>query len=336
MKLAGINLRSKSSVDWATFLGSCFDAPKTFMTSGKAYLSYLLVLIAISLAPPLKGQAQVRDFVSFDVPGASLTRPLDVNDSGVIVGRYDDANGAHGFVLNQGVFTSIDFPGAVFSSALGINELGQIVGTFQDGDAVFHGFVLWRGVFHQIDFPGSIDTQCHGINKQGQIVGRYHDFYTPAAGGGKDHEHGFLLSDERFTSVDFPDSVTTDAWKITDSGDIVGDWSSNGNFYVHGYILHAGQFTSFDFPNSRLTASRKINSSGQMIGIYQSKLLNGGTSGPGREHGFVLVDGSYSSFDFPGSALTDGNAINDAGLIVGDYIDSSGKQHGYTAALNQH
>ena len=72
-----------------------------------------------------------------------------------------------------------------------------------------------------------------------------------------------------------------------------------------------------------------------MVGIYQSKLLNGGTSNPGREHGFVLINGSYSSFDFPGSALTDGNAINDTGLIVGGYNDSSGKRHGYTAALRQ-
>ena len=30
--------------------------------------------------------AQVGNFVSFDVPGASLTRPFDVNNSGVIVG----------------------------------------------------------------------------------------------------------------------------------------------------------------------------------------------------------------------------------------------------------
>ena len=335
MKLAMTNLRSKSKVVCATFCGFCFGGVKAFLKAGQSYLLYLLALIATSLAAPLNGQAQARDFVSFDVPGASFTYPFDVNDSGVIVGRYDDANGTHGFVLNQGVFTSIDFPGAVLSFAQGINELGQIVGSFQNGDAVYHGFVLWRGVFHQIDFPGSINTQCHGINKQGQIVGRYHDFYAPAAGGNKDHEHGFLLNDDRFTSIDFPDSITTDAWKITDSGDIVGDWSSNGNFYVHGYILHAGQFTSFDFPDSRLTASRKINTSGQMIGIYQSKLLNGGTSSPGREHGFVLVNGSYSSFDFPGSALTDGNAINDAGLIVGDYTDSSGKQHGYTAALSQ-
>jgi hypothetical protein len=67
-----------------------------------------------------------------------------------------------------------------------------------------------------------------------------------------------------------------------------------------------------------------------MIGIYQSKLLNGGTSNPGREHGFV-VNGSYSRFDFPGSAFTDGSAINDGGLIVGGYSDSGGTRHGYTA-----
>jgi probable HAF family extracellular repeat protein len=296
----------------------------------------LLGILAIVLAVPPNSRAQVGDFVNFDVPGASLTRPFDVNNSGVIVGRYDNKNGMHGFVFSQGVFTAIDFPGAVQTVAIGINDLGQIVGRFQVGDRVDHGFVLSNGVFHQIDFPGSIDTQCHGINKKGEIVGRYHDFYTPAAGGTKDHEHGFLLSDDRFSSVDFPDSVTTDAWKITDGGDIVGDWSTNGNLYVHGYVLRAGQFTSFDFPDARLTASRETNVSGQMVGIYQTKLLNGGTSNPGREHGFVVVNGSYTGFDFPGSALTDGNAINDSGLIVGTYIDSSGKEHGYTAVLSQY
>jgi len=83
------------------------------------------------LAIPLTTWAQVGNFASFDVPGAGLTRPIDVNNSGVIVGRYDDANGTHGFVLNQGVFTSIDFPGAVLSFAQGLNDMGQIVGSFQ-------------------------------------------------------------------------------------------------------------------------------------------------------------------------------------------------------------
>jgi hypothetical protein len=94
------------------------------MNASKAYPLYLLAIIAISLAAPLNGQAQVGDFVSFDVPGASFTYAIDVNNSGVVVGRYADANGTHGFVLNQGVFTSIDFPGAVLTVAHGINDLG--------------------------------------------------------------------------------------------------------------------------------------------------------------------------------------------------------------------
>ena len=75
-----------------------------------------------------------------------------------------------------------------------------------------------------------------------------------------------------------------------------------------------------------------------MIGIYQSKPHNGGTSNPGREHGFVLVNGAYSSFDFPGSTLTDGSAINDAGLIVEGYSDNGGTARLYRcvqAGLNR-
>jgi probable HAF family extracellular repeat protein len=116
MKVAEINLRSKSKVVCVAVCVSCLGSVKT------------------------------------------LIKASDVNDSGVVVGRYADANGTHGFVLNQGVFTSIDFPGAVLTVAQGINDLGQIVGSFQGGDAVDHGFVLSRGVFHQVDFPGSINS----------------------------------------------------------------------------------------------------------------------------------------------------------------------------------
>jgi hypothetical protein len=51
------------------------------MNVSKALPRYLLAIIAISLAAPLSGQAQVGDFVSFDVPGASFTYAVDVNNS---------------------------------------------------------------------------------------------------------------------------------------------------------------------------------------------------------------------------------------------------------------
>jgi len=39
----------------------------------------------------------------------------------------------------------------------------------------------------------------------------------------------------------------------------------------------------------------------------------------------------FSQLDFPGSASTDGNGINAHGIIVGDYFDHAGVEHGYIA-----
>ena len=297
-----------------------------------------IVAVTMALVPIFicsAASAQVKNFVNIDVPGATLTRPNDINNNGVIVGRYDDATGVHGFVLDRSNFSTVDYPGASKTSLLGINDSGQVVGWFAQG-GVEHGFLLSGGAFSEIDFPGAISTQCHGINKNGDIVGRYFDGRNPGqgGGGGRQQEHGFLLRDGAFTSVDYPDSATTDAWKITDGGDIVGDWSTNATLIgsqhiesVHGYILRDGEFTSFDVPGALNTGSREMNASGQVVGIYSDQKFV--------EHGFVLAGGSYSRFDLPDSMWTDGNAINDHGLIVGSYGDSAGVEHGFVASLKQ-
>lgn len=300
----------------------------------KARLPFLLAILTMILAMPLNTSAQVGNFVSFDVPGASLTRPFDINNSGVVVGFYNNQTGTHGFVLSQNTFTTVDFPSAVLTAALGINDLGYIVGRFQTEEGVDHGFLLANGIFRQIDFPGSTSTQCHGINTQGQIVGRYFNVENPGRGGGQGRaqEHGFLLSADSFTSIDFPNADTTDAWKIADSGDIVGDWSSNGALNsgsLFSYIFRYGQYSSLSFPGALGTAVRDINATDQLIGILLDKkcVIPLG-------HGFVRVNGHYSCFDFPGSACTNAQGLNNSGVLVGAYLDSNGVQHGYAAALN--
>ena len=137
------------------------------------------------------------------------------------------------------------------------------------------------------------------------------------------------MTNGKFTSIDFPDANTTDAWKISDASEIIGDWSVNGALQsgsVAGYFLYEGQFSSHAVPGAVITASRDINSKGQVVGIYWDKKFN--------DHGFVLDGGTYSSFDYPSSTWTDGNAINDHGLIVGSYSDSAGAEHGYVAAIS--
>jgi probable HAF family extracellular repeat protein len=74
---------------------------------------------------------------SLDDPAAANgTFAEDINDSGMIVGYYVDANGApHGFEFNMGAasWTTIDYPGASQTFLNGINDTGQIVGTYIDG-----------------------------------------------------------------------------------------------------------------------------------------------------------------------------------------------------------
>jgi hypothetical protein len=62
-------------------------------------------------------------FAAFNVPSAILTEPFAINDSGWIVGFYDDAKGnGQGFLYNGVSFSTLDFPGAILSQADGINN----------------------------------------------------------------------------------------------------------------------------------------------------------------------------------------------------------------------
>ena len=77
------------------------------------------------------------------------------------------------------------------------------------------------------------------------------------------------------------------------------------------------------FPGSQVTVPTKINDAGQIVGLYTDKA--------GKQHGFLLSKGQYSTIDFPGAVSTEALAINNWPLpaIAGDYIDAAGKVHGF-------
>ena len=133
-------------------------------------------------------------FTTIDVPGAVDTGPSGINDSGQIVGGFDDGRVGHGFLLDtSGSITTIDVPGATSTGASGINDSGQIVGLFDYATGNTHGFFLdVGGRFTTIDVPGASETFAVGINNSGQIVG-----YFGAIG-----YHGFLYTGGSFTSID--------------------------------------------------------------------------------------------------------------------------------------
>jgi probable HAF family extracellular repeat protein len=48
-------------------------------------------------------------------------------------------------------------------------------------------------------------------------------------------------------------------------------------------------------------------------------------------YGFVLSDGVLTTFRVPGSTFMRAFAINDAGQILGDFLDADGREHGFLA-----
>ena len=110
-----------------------------------------------------------------DVPGAAVTQPRAINESGEIVGDWTDSVGVtHGFLWTPALgFTLFDAPEATLTSITAINSSGVTVGYFSDKKAD-HGFVLdARGVVTILNAPHASSTVPNGINARGQVTGLY-------------------------------------------------------------------------------------------------------------------------------------------------------------------
>ncbi len=271
-------------------------------------------------------------YTTIDYPGSPATLAVDNNDSGQIVGEYvygTTLGQRDGFLLSNGIFTSITYPGATFTRALRINRYGDIVGDHQkegnnNGSGNQFGYLLKNGVFSNIQFPNSELTIACGINSNDDIVGWYND---------NQGTHGFLLRAGVYTSIDFPGAAAfTQAWKINDSGEIVGRYTGAADGKYHIFILSKGSFTTVpDVPGSSETAVLEVgglNGVGDIVTQYCTG-KQCGLGSVGDVHGFLLSGGVYTTFDVPNAALTMALGVNSFDVIVGGYQDSNGAFHGY-------
>jgi YVTN family beta-propeller protein/probable HAF family extracellular repeat protein len=264
------------------------------------------------------GATATSKFITVDYPGATLTAVRQINNHGVMVGRYILNGVIHAFILENGTFTTIDVPGALGTAAWGTNDNGDVVGRYFD-PAVNrdHGFLYRNGTFTTIDPPGTVETFALGINNVGQIVGYYDD-----ANG---IEHGFLLSGGVYTTIDHPGSPITDIYKINNVGAMAGTFVETNLLTSHGFFYQNGVFSQLDFPGAADTDAFGINDGGQIVGDYTD-----GTTFANL--GYVLSNGSYSSITVPGSIGTTVEDLNDVGQLVGQYSDSAGVVHGFVTA----
>jgi hypothetical protein len=72
-----------------------------------------------------------------------------------------------------------------------------------------------------------------------------------------------------------------------------------------------------------------LNNNGDIASGYCNSSSNCDLASFGSLHGFVLRQGTFTSFDVPGAAGTVPFGNNDLGVIVGGYLDANLGVHGF-------
>jgi len=230
-------------------------------------------------------------------------------------------------------FTSF-YPGGVadkYGAAYGIDNAGDVVGDYYASSG-WDGYErLADGTFNPVDYSGN-STVPVGINSGGTIIvgaacvpasremlslldnARNLGFCTS-----KGYQiAGFLYQNGSFTQYEFPGNLPTGIDGINDSGAYVGFYSQNKT--NTGFISN-GNTVSY---NGGYTHLNSINDNGVIVGT-------GGLAGAAGAVGFEANTSGQitSTLQYPGSISTSANGINNQGVVVGMYVDSSGVGHGY-------
>lgn len=167
-------------------------------------------------------------------------------------------------------------------------------------------------------YPGTTGSLASAATKTGKIVGGYGiniSANTPS-------NQGFLLKNNKFTSLGYPGALYTQPNGMSESGVVVGAWgTSDLSADEHGFKLTGKKFTTIDFPGATEgTVASGINKSGDIVGSWGDNTT---------AHGFLLSKGTYTSIDYPGAFYTVTWGIDSAGDIVGWYGANFDDSHGF-------
>ena len=240
------------------------------------------------------------------VPRSIRTVGRDVNAKGQVAGFYDTLDGERrGFIAKPAsmgyVFETIKVPGVDFLELTSTNDYGHFAGnTRGSAEEKAVGFTLINGEFSTYDVTDSISIGFYGLNNSGQTVGFYQDM--------NEVPHGVVVQNGELTQFDFPGAAETEIFGVSAAGQLIGDVFDDAGA-IHGFVGDE----QFDVPGAVITYADDMNVVGTLVGSY--------VDADGVYHGYMrTADGSYTTFDVPGSTSNLEylfvNAISDAGVIV--------------------
>ncbi len=268
----------------------------------------------------------------YDFPEAVETFIYGISDStGALTGNMIDASGVRRGFSGDAI---IEFPGASATYADFVTPTGSLVGSYVDAEGIYHSYVLTQDgrfipQYHAEQFEYFFQ---HGMNDARVVVARG----KPVGDVPRTYVGTFQ---DGLQELQFPGSVSTEGYNINQDGSIVGHYDS-ADGRRHGFIARpAGDtdaqsdqpvfpsansnytFESIDVPGVdflELTASSDFEDyAGNTRSADGEKIV-----------GFTLIDGVFTTYDFPGSQNTFFYALGNNGNAAGHYQDSNGLYHG--------
>ncbi len=239
-------------------------------------------------------------------------------------------------VSNEGfLFTNFNGPNAGTNAAAGTNmngisNSGTAVGVDIDNNGAFHNFTvnpLKSRTVNELNINGSTKAMALAVNSSGTVVG--------TDGNG----NAFYTNKGKVKTFIPTGGMSAVALGINDNGTIVGQYVTSTA--TPGFIRVNNHTTlTINAPSGpNLVNAQGINNHGLVVGFYQ------GTDG--NVHGFMANEKSARNGVLTGTAIADPTipnvpgepgatfvfsqilGINDKGIAVGYYGDSTLSQHGF-------
>ena len=276
----------------------------------------------------------------YDFPGSVETEIWGISDStGNLTGNFIDAEDGirRGFTGTETGIEIIEFPGASETYADFINSQGGMVGSFVDAEGLYQPYVRTpTGRFVSLSLPRADKLEyffVHGINDAQTIVSRakvvegVQVTYVGTFRGG-------------LQPFKFPESVSTEGYNINQDGSIVGNYeSADGS--IHGFIARPAQDTDAPVDPEPVVATTYGTYTFETIDVpgvdflavtassdFEDYAGNARSADGEKEVGFTLIDGVFTTYDFPGAKNTYFYALGNDGRAAGHYEDSEGLYHG--------
>ncbi len=237
-------------------------------------------------------------------------------------------------------FTNFDGPSTGNAAGTGTNmngisNSGTSVGFAIDNFGTFHNFTvdpLKSKKATPLNIEGSTKAMALGVNSSGTVVG--------TDGNG----NAFYLSKGKVKTFIPEGGTSAVAFGINDKGTIVGQFVNSTA--TPGFIrVNNKSFIEIDAPSgSNVVNAQSINNKGLVVGFYV------GTDG--QDHGFMANEKAATNGVVTGTSIADPTipavpgepgatfvfsqvlSVNDHGIAVGYYGDSTTSQHGFIYNTN--